>query len=87
MFLVLAQLLLVLLLTMCKVYQDFLTKPFTSNIIISLLYSINLVKPSLFLKFNTFIQNLTTIHFHSFHATLMHLLMVCLALRFVVVLF
>ena len=68
-------------------YHDFMIKMFTSNRIISFIRSINLVKPSLFLKFNTFIQNLTTIHFHSFHPTPMHLSMVCLDLRFVVVLF
>ena len=68
-------------------YQDFITKLFTSNKIISFICSINLVKPSLLLKFNLFIHNLTTFYFHLFHPTPMHLSMVCLALRFVVVLF
>ena len=56
------------------------------NRIIGLIYSINLLKSSLILKFNTFIHNVTTFHFHSFHHTLMHLLDFCLVLRFFAVL-
>ena len=86
MFLVLAQFLSKLLLTMCKVYHNFYNQTVYTNKIIGLICSINLLKPSLILKFNTFIHNLTTFHFHSFHPTLMHLSDFCLVLRFVVVL-
>ena len=86
MFLILAQFLSELLLTMCKVYQDFYNKTVYTNKIIGLICAINLLKPSRILKFNTFIHNLTTFHFHSFHPTPMHLLDFCLVLRFVVVL-
>ena len=70
-----------------KSYQDFMNKLFTSNKIMSFICSINLVKPSLFLKFNIFIHNLTTFYFHLFHPTPMYLSMFFLVLRFIVVLF
>ena len=60
MFLILAQLVSELFFTMCKVYQDFYNKSVYINIIIGLICSINLLKSSFFLKFNTFIYNLTT---------------------------
>ena len=85
MFLILTQFLSELLLTMCKVYQDFYNKIVYTNRIIGLICSINLLKPSYILKFNTFIHNFTTFHFHSFHPTPMHLSYFCLVLRFVVV--
>ena len=71
--LILAQFVSKLLLTMCKVYQDFYNQTIYKIIIIGLICFIDLLKPSLFLKFNTFIHILTTI--------------VCLVFRFVVVLF
>ena len=74
-------------LTMRKAYQDFYNLTVYTNKIIGLICSINLLKPSLFLEFNTFIHNLTTFHFHSFHPTPMHLSDVCLVSRFIVVLF
>ena len=60
MFLILAQLVSELFFTMCKVYQDFYNQSVYTNIIIGLICSINLLKSSFFLKFNTFIYNLTT---------------------------
>ena len=86
MFLVLAQFLLELLLTMCIVYQDFYNQIVYTNRIIGLICSLTLLKPSLILKFNTFIHNLTTFHFHSFHLTPMHISDFFLVLRFVVML-
>ena len=80
MFLILAQFVSELLLTMCKVYQDFYNQTVYTKIIIGFICSINLLKPSLFLKFNTFIHNLTTFPFNSCHPTLMHLSDVCLVL-------
>ena len=73
MFLILAQFDSELFFTMCKVYQDFYNQIVYTNIIIGLICSINLLKSSLFLKFNTFLYNLSTFQFHSFHSTLMHL--------------
>ena len=69
--LILAQFVSELLLTMCKPYQDFYNQTVYKNRIIGLICSINLLKPSLFLKFNTFIN--TTFHFNSSHPTPMHL--------------
>ena len=67
MFLIIAQFVLEsFFFTMCKVYQDFYNQTVYTNIIIGLLYSIILLKSSFFLKFNTFIYNLTTFQFHSF---------------------
>ena len=86
MFLVLAQFLSELLLIMCKVYHNFYNQIVYTNRIIDLICSINLLKPSSILKFNTFIHNLTTFHFHSFHPTPMPLSNFCLVLRFVVML-
>ena len=77
---ILAQFVSELLLTMCKVYQNFYDQSIYTNIIIGLICSINLLKSSLFLKFNTFIHTLTTSHFHSFHPTLMHYHIVFLVL-------
>ena len=54
-----------LLLTMCKDDQDFYNQTIYKNRIISLICSINFLKPSLFLKFN--------IPFNSSHPTPMHL--------------
>ena len=71
--LILAQFVSELLLTMCKAYQDFYDQTVYKNIIICLIYSINLLKPPLFLKFNTVINILTTFPFNSSHPTLMHL--------------
>ena len=76
--LILAQFVSKLLLTMCKVYQDFYNQTVYKNIIISLICSINLLKPSFFLKFNTFINIFTTFSFNSSHPTPMHLSDVCL---------
>ena len=87
MFLIIAQFVSESFLTMCRVYQDFYNQIFYINIIIGLIYSINLLKSSFFLKFNTFIYNLKTFPFPSFHPTPMHLLDFCLVLIFVVVLF
>ena len=67
--LILAQFVSELLLTMCKAYQDFCNQTVYRNIIIGLICSINLLKPSLFLKFNTFINIFTTFLFNSFHPT------------------
>ena len=61
------------LLTMCKAYHDFYNQTVYKNIIIGLICSINLLKHSLFLKFNTFINILTTFPFNSSHLTLMHI--------------
>ena len=85
--LILVQFVSELLLTMCKIYQDFYNQTVYTNRIIGLICFINFLKPSLFLKFNTFIHNLTTIHFNSFHPTPMHLSNVCLVFRFVAMLF
>ena len=74
MFLIIAQFVSESFLTMCKAYQDFYNQTIYTNRIIGLICSINSLKSSLFLKFNTFIYNLTTFQFHSFHPTLMHLL-------------
>ena len=71
--LILAQFVSELLLTMCKAYQIFYNKIVYKNRIIGLIYSINLLKSSLFLKFNTFINIITTFHFNSSHPTPMHL--------------
>ena len=71
--LILAQFVSELLLTMCKAYQIFYNQTVYKNRIIGLIYSINLLKSSLFSKFNTFINILTTFHFNSSHPTLMHL--------------
>ena len=71
--LILAQFVLELLLTMCKAYQDFYNQTIYKNIIIGLIYSISLLKPPLFLKFNTFINIFTTFPFYSSHPTPMHL--------------
>ena len=71
--LILAQFASKLLLTMCKAYQDFYNQTVYKNIIIGLICSINSLKPSLFLKFNTFINILTTFPFNSSHPTPMHL--------------
>ena len=87
MFLILAQFLSELLLTMCKVYQDLYNKNVYTNRIIGLICYINLFNPSLLLKFNTFIYNLKKFHFPSFFRTPMHLSDFCLVLRFVVLLF
>ena len=76
-----------LFLTMCKVYQNFYNQIVYKNRIICLICSINLLEPSLLLKFNTFINILTTFPFNSSHPTLMHLLSCCLVSRFVDVLF
>ena len=86
MFLILAQFLLELLLTMCKVYQDFYNQNVYTKRITSLFCSVNVLKPSSFLKFNTSIHNRITFHFISLFPTPMHLLDFCLVLRFVVVL-
>ena len=72
--LILTQFVSELLLTMCKAYQDFYDQIVYKNIIIGLTCSINLLKPSLFLKFHTFINILTTFHFNSSLPTPMHLL-------------
>ena len=87
MFLILAQFVSELFFTMCKVYQDFYNQIVFTNKIICLICSINLLKSSFFLKFNTFIYNLTTFQFHSFHPTPIHLSDVCLVSRFIAVLF
>ena len=71
--LILAQFVLELLLTMCKAYQDFYNQIVYKNRIIGLICSINLLKPSLFIKFNTFINIYTTFYFNSSHPTQMHL--------------
>ena len=71
--LILAQFVSKLLLTMCKDYQDFYNQTVYKNKIIGIISSINLLKPSLFLKFNTFINILTTFPFSSSHPTPMHL--------------
>ena len=71
--LILAQFVSEILLTMCKAYQDFYNQTVYKNRIIGLICSINLLKPSLFLKFNTFINVLTTFSFNSSHPTPMHL--------------
>ena len=71
--LILAQVVSELLLTMCKTYQDFYNQTFYKNISIGLICSITLLKPSLFLKFNTFINIFTTFPFNSSHPTPMHL--------------
>ena len=73
MFLILTQFVSELLLTMCKAYQDFYNQTVYKNIIIGLICSINLFKPSFFLKFNTFINIFTTLPFNSSHPTPMHL--------------
>ena len=73
MFLIIAQFVLESFLAMCKAYQDFYNQIVYTNRIIGLICSINLLKPSLFLKFHAFIHNLTTFPFHSFHPTPMHL--------------
>ena len=70
---ILAQFVLELLLTMFKAYQDFYNQTVYKNIIIGLICSINLLTPSLFLKFNTFINILTTFSLNSSHPTPMHL--------------
>ena len=72
--LILAQFVSELLLTMCKAYQDFYNQTVYKNKIIGLICSINLLKPSLFLKFHTFINILTTFHFNPSLPTPMHLL-------------
>ena len=87
MFLIIAQFVSESFFTMCKVYQDFYNQSVYTNRIIGLICSINLLKSSFFLMFNTFIYNLTTFQFHSFYPTPMHLLGFCLVLRFVIVLF
>ena len=74
MFLILAQFVLELIFSMCKVYQDFYNQYVYTNRIIGPICSINLLKSSFFLKFNTFIYNLTTFQLHSSHPTPMHLL-------------
>ena len=71
--LILTQFVSKLLLTMCKGYQNFYNQNVYKNRIIGLIYSINLLKPSLFLKLNTFINIFTTFHFNSSHPTIMHL--------------
>ena len=71
--LILAQVVSELLLTMCKAYQGFYNQTIYQNRIIVLICSINLLKPSLFLKFNTFINIFTTFHFNSSPLTQMHL--------------
>ena len=71
--LILGQFALELLLTICKAYRGFYNQTVYKNKIIGLICSINLLKPSLFLKFNTFINILTTFPFNSSHPTLMHL--------------
>ena len=71
--LILAQFVSELLFTMCKAYQDFYNQTVYKNRIIGLIYSINLLKASLFLKFHTFINILSTFHFNSSHHTPMHL--------------
>ena len=48
--------------------------------IIGLICSINLLKPSLFLKFNTFINILIAFHFNSSHSTPMNLSNDCFVL-------
>ena len=63
--LILAQVVSELLLTMCTTYQGFYNQTIYKNIIIGLICSINLLKPFLFLKFNTFINIFTTFHFNS----------------------
>ena len=73
--------------TMCKVYQDLYNQTVYTNRIIGLIYSIDLLKSSFFLKFNTFIHTLTTFPFPSFHLTPMHLSDFCLVMKFFVVLF
>ena len=75
--LILAQFISELLLTMCKVYQDFYNQTVYKNIIISHICSINLLKPSFFLKFNTFINICKNFSFNLSHPTLMHLSDVC----------
>ena len=77
---ILAQFVSELLLTMCKAYQDFYDQTIYKNRIIGLICTINLLKPSLFLKFNTFINIFTTFPFNSSHPTPMHLSDVCLVL-------
>ena len=67
--LILAQFVLEILLTMCKAYQDFYNQTVYKNRIIGLICSINLLQSSLFLKFNTFINILTTFLFNSTHPT------------------
>ena len=67
--LILAQFVSELLLTMCKAYQGSYDQTIYKNKIIGLICSINLLKPSLFLKFNTFINIFTTFHFNSSHPT------------------
>ena len=62
---------------MCKAYQDFYNQTVYKNRIIGLICSINLLKHSLFLKFNTFINIFTTFPFNSSYPTLMHLLEKC----------
>ena len=61
--LILAQFVSELLLTMCKAYMDFYNQTVYKHKIISLICSINLLKPFLFLKFNTFINIFTTFPF------------------------
>ena len=73
MFLILAQFVSELLLTMCKAYQDFYNQAVYKNRIIGLICSINLLKSSLFLKFNTFNNILTNFPFNLSHPTPMHL--------------
>ena len=87
MFLIIPQFVLESFFTMCNVYQDFYNQIVYTNRIIGLICSINLLKSSFLLKFNTFIYNLTTFQFLSFYLTPMHLSSLCLVLRFVVVLF
>ena len=67
--LILAQFVIELLLTICKAYQDFYNQTVYKNITIGLNSSINLLQSSLFLKFNTFINILTTFFFNSTHPT------------------
>ena len=78
--LILAQFVSKLLLTMYKAYQDFYNQSVYKNKIIGLICSINLLEPSLFLKFNTFINIFTTFPFNSSHPTSMHLSDVCFVL-------
>ena len=89
MFLIIAQFVSKSFLTMCRVYQDFYNQIVYTNIIIGLIYFINLLKSSFFLKFNTFICNLTTFQFHSFlsYPNASIRFFVWFVLRFVVVLF
>ena len=72
--LILAQFVSELLLTMCKAYQDSYDQTVYKNRIIGLICYINLLKSSLFLKFHTFINILTTFHFNSSLPIPMHLL-------------